>query len=229
MTITNEFAKITALIAEPARATMLWSLLDGRAYTASELAIVADVSPQSASNHLGKLADNNLVSIEKQGRHRYYQLANPEVAYVIESIANLIQMPKQAHNAISNATAGITYARTCYDHLAGKVGVHLTQSLLDIGWLVVNGKSYRVTKSGQKGFGLMGIDLEELEKSKRSFAHQCLDWSERKHHLAGALGAAVLAKMIEKDWIRRKSNSREVIITHLGQEKIQKLFKLDLA
>ncbi len=226
MVTTNEFTRVTSLIAEPARAMMLWSLLDGRAYTAGELAIAAGVSPQSASNHLTKLANHQLVSIEKQGRHRYYKIANPQVAYVIESIANLIPVTKQDKIRKPTCVSDIGFARTCYDHLAGEIGVKLTASMLNQGWLIVENKNYQVTNTGIEQLLEIGIDSNALKKSKRSFAHQCLDWSERKHHLAGALGAAILSKLLAFDWIRRKKHSRAVIITHLGQQKLYEHFKI---
>ncbi|MEO9965800.1 MAG: metalloregulator ArsR/SmtB family transcription factor [Reichenbachiella sp.] len=222
----DEFAEVTALIAEPNRAKMLWCLLDGRAYTAGELATVASISPQSASNHLNKLIEKELLNIEKQGRHRYYKLARPEIAYAIEAMANLI--PEKSRSVKQQPElnkCGIKYARTCYDHLAGKMGVFITESLVSAEILVIKNKQYKVTSKGATWFGLIGIKIDDLAKSKRAFALQCLDWSERKHHLAGALGAALLHKMLEKDWIRRKQGSREVIFTHLGEESLENLFR----
>lgn len=225
---TDQFVSIAGLIAEPVRATMLWHLLDGRAYTAGELAIAADVSPQSASNHLSKLVQKGLLSIEKQGRHRYYKLARPEVAYVIESIANLLPQSISTPSSPYIKPTGVRYARTCYDHLAGKVGVLVTKSLIEQGLLTNEEKHYSLTMKGMDWFEALGIDIENLKRCKRSFAHRCLDWSEREHHLAGALGASLLNTMLDRDWMRRKKNSREIIITHAGREHIQKLLNLDL-
>lgn len=220
----EQFADIAALIAEPNRATMLWQLLDGRAYTAGELAIAANISPQSASNHLNKLMDKELLTIEKQGRHRYYKLARPEIAYAIEAMANLIPEDKRSTNRQQDYdTQGVKYARTCYDHLAGKMGVLLTEALVSAKILLVKERQYEVTKEGRAWFCSIGVNTDELIRSKRAFALQCLDWSERKHHLAGALGAALLKALLEKDWIRKKQGSRAVIFTHAGQENLDRL------
>lgn len=222
----EEFAEVTALIAEPNRAMILWRLLDGRAYTAGELAIVANLSPQSASNHLNKLIEKDLLAIEKQGRHRYYKLARPEIAYAIESMANLIpEKNRSVEREFASDKRGIKYARTCYDHLAGKMGVLITEALLSAEILLAKDKRYEVTSKGVAWFSSIGINTNELAKTKRAFALQCLDWSERKHHLAGALGAALLRAMLEKDWIRRRQGSREVIFTHSGEENLDNLLR----
>ncbi len=208
---------------------MLWSLLDGRAYTATELAVEADVSPQSASMHLKKLICSNLVSVEKQGRHRYFRLCNSDVAYGLEALANLV--PEAGGNAgvtKSETRDGIKYARTCYDHLAGKLAVELTEALIQGDFLQDESSSYQLTQDGKKLFDAIGIDTGMLANCRRSFARKCLDWSERKHHLAGALGSQFLQKMLELDWIRRKRNSREVLVTFEGRKQFHHLLKIDI-
>jgi DNA-binding transcriptional ArsR family regulator len=228
MDLEKNFTRIATLIGEPTRATMLWNLLDGRAYTAGELALCADVSAQSASNHLTKLVMGELLSMEKQGRHRYYRLAKPEIAYTIESIANLFPLKAKSAEMQTREKAGIEYARTCYDHLAGVAGVMVTQALIEKKILIPAGKGYRVSRDGERWFAKLGIDVEDLTGSKRSFARQCLDWSERKHHVAGALGAALLQRMIELDWIRKKQFSREVFFSYKGRGKLYSLLGLSL-
>jgi len=218
---------MASLIGEPVRATVLWSLLDGKAYTATELAIVADVSPQSISMHLNKLVKENLLTVESQGRHRYYRFSKPEVAYVIEAMANLL--PADKMNGIhesTNSINGIKYCRTCYDHLAGKIGVAITEQLLKQKIILVDEKQYAITSKGTKWFMEMGISISKLECKRRVFARQCLDWSERRHHLAGALGAALLTKMFDSGWIRKTKGSRAIIITSKGQTQLYKKFKL---
>lgn len=220
----EEFAELAALIAEPKRASMLWQLLDGRAYTAGELAITADISPQSASNHINKLLEHDILVMEKQGRHRYYALARPEIAYALEALANLLpDHNSETNHQLQDSPQGIRFARTCYDHLAGKMGVRITDALVSAKYLVPENKNYEVTDSGEQWFHSIGIDVQQLRQKKRTLAFQCLDWSERRSHLAGALGAAFLHTLLDKDWLRRKKGSREVVITHSGQEKLDEL------
>jgi DNA-binding transcriptional ArsR family regulator len=212
----DKFSEVAALIGDKTRSVMLWCLLDGRAYTATELAICANISAQSASNHLSKLIHANIVVVEKQGRHRYYRCAGPHVAQAIESLASLVDV-NQNKRIASVPADEITHARTCYDHLAGKLGVAVTQAMLNKKIIQPHENKYEVTGAGEKWFASFNIDISELRNAKRSFAHACLDWSERKHHLAGALGSALLAMMLEKDWIRKKRNTRALLITPKGQ------------
>lgn len=221
----DKFSKIAKLIGDRARSIMLWSLLDGKAYTATELAVSANVSRQSVSNHLSKLIKADLITVEKQGRHRYYQLANERVAQVIESMASLI--PKQKLEIRKSPEAQkLAFARTCYDHLAGKLSVELVTSLLDKNVIVLCGNDYEVTDFGKNWFVELGIEIDALRIKKRSFAHKCMDWTERKHHIAGALGAGILEHFLKKDWIRRKQNTREIVLTALGEMKLFNELKL---
>lgn len=214
------------LIGEPARAAMLWKILDGGKHTATELAIAADVTAQNASMHLAKLVQAGLLSVTKSGRLRYYQISNPNVAYVIESIANLV--PKDTvmpPDDVSNSSR-IKYCRTCYDHLAGKVGVAITDRLLAKKIIDANPGSFTVTRSGVKWFDQLNISVSELQTGKRVLARKCLDWSERRPHLAGAIGAAMADKFFELKWLQQGRNSRIVSITPLGQKKINELLGL---
>lgn len=214
--IENQFSYLASLLGDKTRALMLWHLLDGRAYTATELATCANASAQAASNHLAKLVKAQLLQVEKQGRHRYYRYYSDEVAQVIESLAGLIPDPPQRKS--QPTASGITYARTCYDHLAGKAGVIITQALVEKGILQACEHQYLVTETvGKEWFQSIGIQVEALQKQKRSFARTCLDWSERKHHLAGALGAALLQVMLDKKWLKKTPHSREVIFTGSGK------------
>jgi DNA-binding transcriptional ArsR family regulator len=218
----DEFATIAGIIAEPARANMLWNMLDGRAYTAGELALVANVSPQSASNHLTKLLDAGFIKVDKQGKHRYYSFARPEVAYAIEAIGNLITHKKEASDK-HFVNGDIQYCRTCYDHLAGKIAVDLTQSLVNKKILVPGDDEFTISTDGEHWFREMGLDLNDIRKAKRNFAKPCLDWTERKYHLSGALGAAMLKQMHHLHWIRPKANSRIVILTGNGETELSRL------
>ena len=224
----NQFSQVASLLGDKARAVMLWRLLDGRSYTAMELSTCADISAQSTSNHLTKLLDAKIIAVEKQGRHRYYRFANPEIAQVIESMASLVPLNKPSTKTKQIEFNEFVYARTCYDHLAGKIGVGITNSLTKGGIIQTYEKGYIVTSSGKDWFQSMGINVDEVKLQKRSFAHQCLDWSERKHHMAGALGASLLNKMIDNDWIRRKKNSREVIITLSGEIELRNRLHLKI-
>jgi hypothetical protein len=178
--------------------------------------------------HLKKLMQADLLAVESQGRHRYYRFAKPEVAYAIEAIGNLL--PTEKHKKIVNQTdnSAIRYCRSCYDHLAGKVGVSITDAFLKQKLLEVKNNAYKVTKSGLTFFNRLNIDIPELEKQRRTFAKPCLDWSERKHHLAGSLGAALLGKMLSLDYMRRTKNSRAVIVTSKGQTQLYDSLKIVL-
>jgi len=224
--IEKHFGHIASLIGEKSRAIMLWSLLDGRAYTATELAISADVSFQSASHHLSQLTNAGLLTVEKQGRHKYYRFASERVAQTIENLAGLMPLPSIPGSTVHSNTTGIKYARTCYDHLAGKIGVQLTHSMLQQKLLVAYTDRYEVSNTGNAWFESLGIDITVTQKQDRRFAYPCLDWSERNHHIGGALGAALLHSMIKKDWIRKISHSREVLITGKGKVELSRRLKI---
>lgn len=215
----KHFKEMTVLIGEKSRASMLWNLLDGKAYTATELALRADISSQSASNHLAQLVHADILIMEKQGRHRYYRYFNDKVAEVIENIASLMPFEKASLQK-NNEPTGIQYARTCYDHLAGKFGVELTNALVNKKILLLKDKTYLVSTAGRKWFNNIGINVEEVQSLKRKFAFACLDWSERKPHLGGALGAAVLELLINEGWIRKIRDSREIVITGKGRTEL---------
>jgi DNA-binding transcriptional ArsR family regulator len=222
-----QFGNITALIGDPVRSLVLWTLLDGRAYTATELAICADTSAQNISMHLSKLVQADLLTVESQGRHRYYRFSRQEVAYAVEALANLIS-PKNEVKATTTDISDIKYCRTCYDHLAGKVGVLITEKLISQKIIELQNKTYHLTTKGNKFFKDFGIDTNTLKNKRRFFAKPCLDWSERKYHLSGSLGAALLDNMLHADWLRRKKNSRAVIVTSKGQSEIYNLFKISI-
>ncbi|MDR6545057.1 DNA-binding transcriptional ArsR family regulator [Chryseobacterium rhizosphaerae] len=224
----KEIGYITSLIGDPIRTTILWSLLDNKAYTATELAIHADTSPQNISMHLNKLVQADLLTVERQGRHKYYRFSKPEVAYAIEAIGNLI--PNDRHKKIVSNTdnSSIKYCRTCYDHLAGKMGVLLTEALLTHKIIDFDVNTYIVTKSGTRFFAELEVNIEDLKKQRRAFARPCLDWSERKHHLAGSLGAALLDKMLSLDYVRRTKNSRAILLTSKGKQYLYERFKISV-
>lgn len=224
----NEFKQIAGLIGDPTRASIMWALLDGKAFTATELAIAAATTPQNISMHLAKLVQADLLSVESQGRHRYYKYARKEVAYAIEAMTSLLPPASVKSPADKENNSAIKHCRTCYDHLAGKVGVALTDGLLNQKILVEKDNQFEVSVKGEKWFAAFDIDADELKQQRRSFLRPCLDWSERRHHMAGSLAAAFLGKMIAQDWFRTTKNSRALVVTAKGQKKLYEYFKLVL-
>lgn len=221
----TQIRKIASLIGEPIRSLVLWTLLDNRAYTAIELSNVAETSPQNISMHLAKLLDAGLLHVDKQGRHRYYRLASPEIAFAIEAMSTLI--PENECKNVTDNNTDIKYCRTCYDHLAGKIGVLITENLVSRSFLKLEeNNQYFLTPEGKIFFENINIDIDGLKLKRRAFAKTCLDWSERKYHLSGALGKILLDKMIDEDWVRRKNNSRAVVITHKGEKELKEKFDL---
>lgn len=224
----EQFIKIAAVICEPVRARMLWSLLDGRAYTAGELALFGEISSTSASNHLTKLLEAHIVKVEIQGRHRYYSFSNTEVAYAVESLAMLASPDLPDHSAKSQAMKPIEFCRTCYDHLAGFVGVQITEALELKGCLEKYGTTYLISNAGWKLFTELDISKLDFEGSRRPLTRQCLDWSQRRPHLAGQLGSVILEKMLKKGWFRKVDFSRELILTSEGRQQLFNLLELNI-
>jgi DNA-binding transcriptional ArsR family regulator len=223
----NQFSQIAALIGDPVRAKILWALLDKRAYTATELAIYADTTPQNISMHLNKLIKADLLTVESQGRHKYYNYSCAEIPYAIEALANLLPKPEIKKNEAVDEKP-VRFCRSCYDHLAGKVGVMLTDGLLKQQFLYKQDNSFEVSSEGEKWFNGLGIDIGQLRKQKRLFARPCLDWSERKHHLAGSLGAALLTRITGEGWVRRVEGSRTMLVTRKGEEAFLEHFRVDV-
>lgn len=215
----EQLERIAGLIGEPARIKILWALMDGKAHTATELSLLAEISPQSASMHLNKLISADLLKVIAQGRHRYYSFARDEVAYTIEAMANLIPATGiKAEPTITNDP--FKYCRSCYDHVAGKAGVAITDQIMKLGYLLEKDNAYQVTNDGHMFFKEFGIDTQILSKHKRVVARPCLDWSERRLHVAGSLGAALLNKMLTEHWIRRVQDSRTLVFTSLGRSSL---------
>lgn len=212
-------AAIAAAIGEPARARMLVQLMDGRARTSTELALVAGVTPPTASAHLSRLKAGQLVDVEVQGKHRYYTLASSDVAAVIESLTVLAVGSRAAFTP--STPNHLREARTCYDHMAGSLGVQLHDRLIALGWIAkahhgAKG-AYDLTAAGRAGLARLGVDLEAMAAARRRTAFGCLDWSERRAHLGGALGAALLSLALEQRWVKRERGSRRLEITGAGR------------
>jgi DNA-binding transcriptional ArsR family regulator len=218
---------IAAAIVEPARARILYCLLDGHARTSTELAMVADVSPSTASDHLARLKQQRLVAVLAQGKHRYYSLDGRNVAAALEALSVVAGQPE--HTFVPNTPSRLRAARTCYDHMAGKIAVQLHDRLIELGWLTTgaNGSGYEVTGDGAKTFALLGIDLDATRALRRRFACPCLDWSERRPHLGGALGAAILKVALKKRWVTQELNSRVLNVTLSGRRELKDLFGLN--
>jgi len=217
---------IAQLIGDPVRANILWTLLDGRAYTASELAAAVDTSAPNCSMHLAKLIRADLLTVEAQGRHRYYTFSRPEVAYAVEALAALV--PQRTREAAEKEDPPIRVCRTCYDHLAGRVGVQLTESLVKQKLLTQTKKQFDPTPKGVRWFLDHGIDPDKLQQQRRNFARTCLDWTERRPHLAGSLGAALLQMMLDENWLRRMPNTRAVMVTPKGRKALTSELKLEI-
>jgi len=228
MDVQEKFILVSGLICEPTRAKMLWNLLDGRAYTASELSSIADISATSASNHLARLLEADIVKVEIQGRHRYYSFSNPEVAYVVEALANLVNSDSGNKDKKEIAVNGIKFCRTCYDHLAGYVGVKVVEALEQKRYIKKSGTLYTVTTKGWNWFSGLDINKNDLENKRRPLTRQCLDWSERRPHLAGQLGATLLEKMLQRKWFRKVQFSRELLVTPTGRKELNELLGISI-
>jgi DNA-binding transcriptional ArsR family regulator len=235
----TDIAAVGALLAEPARARMLLAL-DRRALPASVLALEAGIAPSTASGHLARLVDGGFLAVERHGRHRYYRVASPEIGELLESIAQLA--PRTAVRSLRDGTRAnaLRNARSCYDHLAGKLGTSLMAALLEKHWLdggdgafVPGGADrlagpgydvdYRLTSAGRRGLEAFGVVPAELP-GRRQLIRYCVDWSEQRHHLGGKLGAALLGRMVELDWLRPAAHHRALQVTGKGREGLERVF-----
>jgi DNA-binding transcriptional ArsR family regulator len=220
-------SSIAAAIGEPARARMLYCLIDGRARTSTELAVVADVTPSTTSVHLQRLKTCRLVQVHAQGKHRYYSLAGSRVAAALEALRVLAG--GSGDTFVPNTPDHLRAARTCYDHIAGSLGVALHDRFKALGWLSrssTRNRSYEVTPTGAKGLSALGIDVDATQSLRRKFAFACLDWSERRPHLGGALGAAFLDLALRKKWVAKEVDSRALNVTRFGRHELQARFGL---
>lgn len=222
-------SRIASAIGEPARARMLYCLLDGHARTSTELAVVADVSPSTASVHLHRLKSEHLVKVFVQGKHRYYSLEGPNVARTLEGLSVLAGgCPK---NFVPNTPSRLRAARTCYDHIAGTAGVLLHNRFKALGWLAAQSRdddTYDLTAEGTHAVEKLGIDLAAIRALRRRFAYACLDWSERQPHIGGALGAALLITALKRKWMIQDLDSRALSVTSLGRREILARFGVRL-
>jgi len=220
--------RIAALLADPARARILWSLVDGTTRPAGELAYCANISAQSASGHLAKLVSGGLLAAEVQGRHRYFRIASAEVAGAIEALASLDvpSRPRAPRPPLPSPDVPVQFlhARTCYGHLAGETAVQVLEGMLKARWLAAERRDFALTALGEKKLHALGIDLAEARRSRRVFARACVDLTQRRAHLGGALGDSLLGLYVAKGWIQRQRRSRVVSITPKGREGFRNWF-----
>ena len=221
-------AEAAALMDDPARANMLGALLGGRAMTAAELGIEAHVAPSTASGHLAKLVNGRLVSVTANGPHRYFRLASPSVARVLEELMSLAIDGPPRHRPKSGCGEAMARARTCYDHLAGKLGVAIADSLGARNRIVLNDDGGVVTPSGLAFLEDFGADLNPSRGSRRAYCRTCLDWSERRWHIGGTVGAAIASRSFELGWTERQRASRAVSVTPAGTRAFRELFGVSL-
>ena len=217
-------APIAALAGDLARANMLAALLSGKALTASELAHEAGVTVQTASSHLAKLESGGMISGVKQGRHRYFKLADADVAEMLEKMMGVAARAGHLRTRPGPADLAMRKARVCYDHLAGEMGVALFDALVKRGHMALKDDVLRITRRGETFFREQGVDLETLSRARRAVCKTCLDWSQRRFHLAGGLGAALLDNFVEAGWARRERSGRTVHFTPDGERRFRKLF-----
>ncbi|NRD80932.1 helix-turn-helix transcriptional regulator [Bacillus sp. BRMEA1] len=222
----SNISSTASLIGDPTRTTILIALADGQALTAGELATLSGVSPQTASAHLAKLVEGSLISVEVQGRHRYYKLAGPEVAQVMEAIAVVSPPVKVRSLRQSSHKKALDYARTCYDHLAGKLGVALTEALIELGYLRDLGEFYQLTDKGKQWLREFGIHpLPKKVNPEAVPLH--IDWTVRKHHLAGPLAISITQRLIDLGWVEKGAIRRSIQLTNLGRSAIGNEFMFD--
>lgn len=218
-------SRVAGAIAEPARTKMLCSLMDGHARTSTEMAAIADVAASTASAHLARLKEDGLVRLHTQGRHRYYSLADAQVAQAIEALMVIGQNAGPRY--VSTTPTRLQFARTCYDHMAGTLAVQLHDHFIASGWLtasVAGDGMYQLTMNGEKAMTGLGIEIEQVRAQRRQFACSCLDWSMRRPHLAGALGAAFLQTAINRKWVIQDLDSRALALTSKGRKELSGRF-----
>ncbi|MEO1733072.1 MAG: winged helix-turn-helix domain-containing protein [Pseudomonadota bacterium] len=226
MNTSPNFSRIAALIADPARAGMLAALMSGKALTATELSREAGVTPQTASSHLGKLTEGGLVTASKHGRHRYYALSGPDIANLLETLMGVAaaQTPLKTHTGPKRDD--MREARVCYNHLAGRRGIQMYDAMKTKGFFAFNGDEMQLTQSGIEFTKAFNVDLTGKPVGRTPICRECLDWSGRRPHLAGVLGRAMFARLLDLGWARRDKNSRVVRFTPKGSAEFDRMFRV---
>lgn len=223
-----DIVALGTLIGQSARAAMLLALLDGRGRTATELADIAETTRSTASFHLSQLVEGRVVRVDPQGRHRYFRLARPEVAELLESLLVVAEAPRATQRLLGPRSPHLRQARMCYDHIAGALGIGLVDGLIRSGALVEGCDSFHLTAEGEQFLQDFGIDVAAARRKRRYFARLCLDWSERRPHLAGALGAALADRLFTLHWIDREPDGRTLFITPVGRRGMSGVFGIHL-
>lgn len=221
MTADDHLAGIAAAVADPARARMVCALLDGRSRTATELATIAGITPSTASSHLQKLESNRFIVCTPAGKHRYFRLTGSDAAAAIESLLRLSNPNTPAFRP--STPHHLRFARTCYDHAAGELAVSLHDWMLKSGWIALQGDNYELAPKGATALSAWGVDSTAVHTSRRRFAYPCLDWSERRFHLGGSLGAALLTALERKGWLNKELDSRALQVTRAGKQGLLRL------
>jgi DNA-binding transcriptional ArsR family regulator len=220
-------AEVAALVGDPARATMMSALLDGRTLTASELALAARITPQTASTHLAKLTEAGLLSVVRNGRHRHFRLASPAVVEMIEGIVAVALAKRPRYRPLSPEARALSAARICYDHLAGRLSVDLTDAFVAREYVVLDDHAAEITTAGAHFFTEFGIELPALRSRGRQLCRPCLDWTERRPHIAGAVGAAITQRYFDLGWMERMKRSHAVMVTPAGRRGFRDTFGVD--
>jgi DNA-binding transcriptional ArsR family regulator len=223
-----DIAPVAAVLGDPARAAILSALHDGRALPAGELALRAAVAPSTASEHLARLVDAGLLEVERGGRHRYFRIAGPDVAHAVEALAAIAPRRPVRSLREANAASALAEARTCYDHLAGRLGVAVAEALVRRGAVIGMNGEFKPGPRAAAVLADLGLDSEELHAGRRPFALRCLDWSERRPHVAGALGAALAGHALAAGWVERLPRSRAIRVTAAGSEALRSTLGVEL-
>ena len=223
----HRLAEVASLLGDPGRAGMVSALWDGTARPAGELARIAAVTPATASSHLARLVAGGVLRVEPRGRHRYFRLASPQVAQALEALATLLP-PHLANNGAGETVPPLRRARLCYDHLAGALGVAVSDALVERRLLSLEADAYALLPAGRRWFAMFGVEVAALERGRRPLLRSCIDWTERREHLGGALGAALATDLLERDWLRRERSSRALLVTSAGRRGLRNAFGLRL-
>lgn len=224
----SRLATFASALAEPTRAAAVASLLSGTAHTSGELAKVCGVAPSTMSEHLGKLVDAGIVTVKSAGRHRAYAIASREIADLIERVDS-ITLPETQPPSRPNPGSGLSYARSCYDHIAGRLGTDIYDTFVEREWLAIADEQPSLTTAGEAFVTDFGIDMDELRSKRRPMLRLDLDWTERRHHLAGSVAAALMDDLFAKKWIRRRNDKRQLIVTERGRSGLNDVFGFNLA
>ena len=222
-------AEVAALVGDPTRATILAALLDGRALTASALAAAARITPQTASSHLAKLTDAGLLSVVRDGRRRHFRLASTKVADMIDGIVAVALEKRPRYRPLSREARALGAARMCYDHLAGRLSVDLAGAFVARRYVELDGEAAEITAAGTRFLSAFGVALPARRSSRRRFCRLCLDWTERRPHIAGAVGAAITRRCFDLGWVERLADSQAVVVTPSGRRGFQKTFGIAAA